>query len=140
MTARTTLDRQAGETAHESPRPPWTFLTNHGHVLVAVARNPNMLVHDIAETVGITQRGTLHILADLERAGYIHRTKLGRRTHYTVEKHEHFRHPFIAHQEIGALLDIFSATQLEETENTPPAFDDIENAQQASPTRQARNG
>lgn len=98
------------------PRPPWTFLTNHGHVLIAVASNPNMLVQNIAETVGITQRATLHILADLEKAGYLHRRKSGRRTHYTVEEHEHFRHPSTAHQEIGALLSIFAATQPEETE------------------------
>lgn len=98
---------------HEGPlkRPPWTFFTNHGHILITVARNPNMLVQDIAETVGLTQRGTLHILADLEEAGYVHRTKSGRRTHYTVKEHGHFRHPSIAQHEIGALLDLFSATQ-----------------------------
>ncbi|MBG6180930.1 helix-turn-helix transcriptional regulator [Arthrobacter sp. CAN_A1] len=89
-------------------RPPWTFLTNHGHVLITVARNPDMLVQDIAETVGITPRGTLHILGELEEGGYIHRIKSGRRTHYTVEKHQHFRHPSLAHQEIGALLNFFA--------------------------------
>ncbi|GAA2174881.1 MarR family transcriptional regulator [Arthrobacter parietis] len=89
-------------------RPPWTFLTNHGHVLITVASNPDMLVQDIAQTVGITPRGTLHILADLEEGGYIHRIKSGRRTHYTVEKHQHFLHPSIAHQEIGELLNFLA--------------------------------
>lgn len=99
-----------GQVAAPFHRPPWTFLTNHGHVLITVASNPDMLVHDIAETVGITPRGTLHILADLEEAGYLNRTKSGRRTHYTVKKHQHFRHPSIAHQEIDALLNFLSPT------------------------------
>jgi DNA-binding MarR family transcriptional regulator len=95
-------------TERSRPSPAWTFLTNHGHVLIAVARNPDMLVQDIADAVGITPRGTLHILGELEEAGYIHRSKSGRRTHYTVEQHRYFRHPSTAHEEIGALLRIFA--------------------------------
>ncbi|MBP2217342.1 winged helix-turn-helix domain-containing protein [Arthrobacter sp. CAN_C5] len=100
-------------------RPPWTFLTNHGHVLITVASNPDMLVQDIAETVGITPRGTLHILADLEESGYLNRTKSGRRTHYTVKRHQHFRHPSIAHQEIDALLNLLAPTDGDSRKETP---------------------
>ncbi len=94
--------------AHPRVRHPWTFLTNHGHVLLAVAADPDILIHDIADTVGITPRATLHILKDLEEAGYLQRIREGRRTHYVVVAHRPFRHPATAHQDIGALLAIFT--------------------------------
>ncbi|MBG6181769.1 helix-turn-helix transcriptional regulator [Arthrobacter sp. CAN_A1] len=89
-------------------RPPWTFLTNHSHVLLAVNENPRARVEDIAAMVGITPRATLHILADLEEAGYLQRLREGRRTRYVIQPRQHFRHPATGHQEIGALLAIFS--------------------------------
>ncbi len=88
-------------------RPGWTFLTNHGHVLLAVAGDPDARVSDIAARVGISARALLAILKDLESAGYLRRSKVGRRSHYTVDSHQHFRHPATATQEIGALLAIF---------------------------------
>lgn len=92
-------------------RPSWTILTNHGHVLLAVARDPDMLVEDIAKRVGITRRATLHILKDLEEAGYIERVKAGRRTHYLVEGNRPFRHPAEADHDVGALLKIFAGEE-----------------------------
>lgn len=89
-------------------RPPWTFLTNHSHVLLAVHANPRALVEDIAATVGITPRATLHILKDLEEAGCLERIREGRRTRYVIQPRQHFRHPADAHQEVDALLAIFA--------------------------------
>jgi len=37
-----------------SPRN-WTFLTNHGHVLLAIARNPTARLRDLADEVGVTE-------------------------------------------------------------------------------------
>ena len=88
-------------------RPAWGFLTNHAHVLLAVAAEPDALVSDIAARVGISGRATLAILHDLEEAGYVQRTRLGRRTHYTVDEHGRFRHPSTAGHEIGELLGLF---------------------------------
>ena len=89
-------------------RPGWTLLTNHGHVLLAVARSADVLVSDLAAQVGITTRATLTILKDLETAGYVRRRRVGRRTHYTVDAHQHFRHPTTASHEVGELLAIFA--------------------------------
>ena len=44
----------------------WTFLSNHGHVLVALSRDPRARLRDLAEAVGITERSVLLILSDLE--------------------------------------------------------------------------
>lgn len=90
----------------QQSRPPtWTLLSNHGHVLVAVAGSADAKVSEIAAEVGISVRATLAILKDLEDAGYLTRERVGRRNHYTVETHQHFRHPAEADHEIGELLD-----------------------------------
>ena len=88
-------------------RPPWTLLTNHGHVLLAVAARPDARVEDLAHEVGITARAAFNILRDLEEAGYLTRTRRGRRTHYEVHRHQHFRHPSTAQHEVEGLLDLF---------------------------------
>jgi DNA-binding MarR family transcriptional regulator len=62
----------------------WTFLTNHAHVLVVVRRDPNARLRDIAEAVGVTERAVQLILGDLESAGYVRRTRVGRRNAYVV--------------------------------------------------------
>ncbi|WP_277452340.1 winged helix-turn-helix domain-containing protein [Janibacter sp. DB-40] len=91
------------------PEETWTFLSNHGHVLLAVATDPDRRVRDIAAEVGITTRATVTILNDLEDAGYLRRTRIGRRTHYTVDPRRHFRHQLTADHEIGELLAIFTS-------------------------------
>ena len=90
-------------------RPAWTLLTNHGHVLVAVAGSTDARVNEIATQVGITTRATLAILKDLEEAGYLTRHRVGRRSHYTLDVHRRFRHPATAGHEVGELLAIFTA-------------------------------
>jgi len=86
----------------------WTFLSNHGHVLVHLSRYPESRVRDISDTVGITERSTQAILADLEEAGYVTITRVGRRNSYKVNASEKFRHPSESSKPISALLKIFS--------------------------------
>jgi DNA-binding MarR family transcriptional regulator len=85
----------------------WTFLSNHGHVLVQISRDPDVRIRDIADEVGITERRAHMILGDLEAAGYITITKVGRRSHYRINRGRKFRHPAEAAKPIGALLEIF---------------------------------
>ena len=86
----------------------WTFLSNHGHVLIHLSRYPDSRVRDISDTVGITERSTQAILADLEGAGYVTITRVGRRNSYRVNSGAKFRHPSEASKPISALLKIFS--------------------------------
>jgi hypothetical protein len=62
----------------------WTLLTGHGHVLVEIARNPTARIRDISPIVGLTERTVQVIVADLEAAGYLTRTRAGRRTRCIV--------------------------------------------------------
>ncbi len=85
----------------------WTFLTNHAHVLLAIARDPDARLRDVAEIVGVTERAAHAIVADLEAEGYLRRARVGRRNHYTVNPHGHFRHPAEADRSIGDFLARF---------------------------------
>lgn len=87
----------------------WTFLTNHGHVLLAIARNPRARLRDVAYEVGVTERAAQAIVADLEAGGYLRRTRVGRRNVYTLNPSGRFRHPAEADQQVGALLALFTA-------------------------------
>ncbi|MCL7457322.1 helix-turn-helix transcriptional regulator [Micromonospora echinofusca] len=89
----------------------WTFLTNHGHVLLAIARNPTARLRDVADEVGVTERAAQAIVADLEAGGYLNRTRVGRRNEYTLNPAGRFRHPAEADRQVGALLALFTDEQ-----------------------------
>ena len=89
------------------PPPPreWTFLTNHGHVLVVLAMDPDARVRDVAERVGITTRAAQTILNDLQDGGYVKAERVGRRNRYTILTRAHLRHPMEAHVALADFLD-----------------------------------
>src|ERR1700722_14934124 len=87
----------------------WTLLTGHGHVLVEIARDPEARVRDIAAAAGVTERTAQAIVADLEAAGYINRTRTGRRTRYSVNTDSVFRHPAQEGLSIGPFLTLLAA-------------------------------
>jgi DNA-binding Lrp family transcriptional regulator len=62
----------------------WTFLSNHGLVLAAIARRPRSTAREIGDVVGITERATHKIINDLDEAGYITKTKAGRQNNYRI--------------------------------------------------------
>ena len=84
----------------------WRFVTNHTQVLLCISRDDGVLLRDIAEHVGITERAAQRILADLVEGGYVQRKRVGRRNHYSVDREAKMRHPAQIHQEIGDLLDL----------------------------------
>src|SRR5690348_3143017 len=88
----------------------WAFLTNHAHVLLCIARDPQVRARDIARQVGITERAAQRILADLIADAYVKRTKVGRRNHYTIDPAGHLRHPMLRDLLVGPLLDVLNAT------------------------------
>jgi DNA-binding MarR family transcriptional regulator len=87
----------------------WTLLTGHGHVLVEIARDPEARIRDIAAAAGITERSAQAIVADLEAAGYLTRTKTGRRVRYTVNRDSLFRHPAQEGHRVGPFLALLAA-------------------------------
>ncbi len=86
----------------------WTLLTGHGHVLVEIARNPDARIRDISPVVGLTERTVQAIVADLEAAGYLTRTRDGRRNRYTVNSDSLFRHPAQEGHRVGPFLALLA--------------------------------
>ena len=99
----------------------WTLLTGHGHVLVEIASNPEARIRDISPVVGLTERSVQAIVADLEAAGYLTRTRTGRRVAYTINRDNLFRHSAQEGLRVGPLLDVLASTG---TETTPGPDDD----------------
>lgn len=89
--------------------PTWTLLSNHGHVLVCLALDPEIRMRDVAVRVGITERAVQMIIHDLTEAGLVVATKIGRRNRYTVVRTQTFRHPLEANVHIGAFTDLVRA-------------------------------
>jgi len=85
----------------------WTFLTNHGHVLIRLSLDPEARIRDVAADVGITERAAQAIVADLERDGYVTKIKEGRRNRYVIHNDRGFRHPAESQHPISDLLRIF---------------------------------
>ena len=96
------------EESVESSRlaPEFSFLTNHGKTLLLIAHDPRIRTRDIALLLGITERRTQRIVADLAKAGYIHREREGRRNLYTISTHLPLGLPTQRDTDIGALLAI----------------------------------
>ncbi len=82
----------------------WTFLTNHAHVLLSIAEEPNILMRDLAERVGITERAVQRIVSELEAEGCLSHTREGRVNHYEVHPDLPLRHPIERHRSISDLL------------------------------------
>ena len=95
----------------EHAAPGWMFLTNHAQVLVCIARDPGVRLRDIGERVGITERATHRIVAELANAGYISRERNGRRNHYTINSHLPLPDTIAREQNVGQLLEILTATE-----------------------------
>jgi DNA-binding transcriptional regulator LsrR (DeoR family) len=64
--------------------PDWSFLTNHGAVLLLIAQWRQITARDIAARLGLTERPVRRIIADLEAAGYLHKQRVGRVNQYEV--------------------------------------------------------
>jgi DNA-binding MarR family transcriptional regulator len=126
MRKRKSADRERLVNAHQEsrvdePARHWTFLTNHGHVLVYLNTHPDARVRDVAEAVGITERSAHSILHELEADAYLTKVKTGRRNTYRVHPTRKFRHPAEATRPVGELLRIFDPpTTPQTTERSEP--------------------
>ncbi len=89
----------------------WTFLTNHAHVLLCVARDPGVRLRDVAATVGITERAAQKIVADLVEAGYLEREREGRRNRYRLNTDLPLRHPMDREHPVGEIIEVFTGVE-----------------------------
>ncbi len=91
----------------------WTFLTNHSHVLLCIATDPEIRIREIAAKVGITERAAQRIVADLIDAGYLITEKVGRRNHYQINATLPLRHPVERQNQVRALFTLIEQASVE---------------------------
>ena len=63
----------------------WKFITNHGLVLASIARGRGKTAREIGDEAGVTERTAHKIIMDLERDGYITKTKVGNKNMYRIQ-------------------------------------------------------
>ncbi len=95
----------------EHSQAPWTFLSNHAHVLVCLDRSRDIRMREIAALVGITERGVQRILTELEQAGVIVKHREGRRNRYEILRDKPLRHSLERRASVGHLLQAISQQQ-----------------------------
>ncbi|HEX3947703.1 MAG TPA: helix-turn-helix domain-containing protein [Acidimicrobiales bacterium] len=86
----------------------WSFLTNHGRALLCIARDPEVRLRDIADELGITERRAYGIVSDLAEAGYVVKSKDGRRNRYQVQSHLPLPEPTGRDRTIGDVLELLA--------------------------------
>jgi DNA-binding transcriptional ArsR family regulator len=88
----------------------WSFLTNHARALVCIAEDPGVRLRDIAAALGITERSAFAIVTDLTEAGYVEKTKDGRRNRYRVQNDLPLREAVGRERTIGEVLALLVDT------------------------------
>jgi len=86
----------------------WNFLTNHGRVLLCIARDPSVRLRDIADTLDITERRAHDIVNDLAEQGYLLKEREGRRNRYEVQGHLPFPDAVERERAIGDVLEVLT--------------------------------
>ena len=82
----------------------WTFLSNHGNVIVYIDEHRDARLREIADAIGITERATHKLVTELVEEGYITRTRVGRHNEYKVNCGQNLRHPSLARHTLYELL------------------------------------
>jgi N-glycosylase/DNA lyase len=88
----------------------WTFLSNHGRVLLCMAEDPDIRLRDLAGILGLTERRTHTIVRDLEEAGYVAKQRKGRRNHYVLRNHLPIPEDPAGTRPIGAVLEVLTSS------------------------------
>jgi hypothetical protein len=89
----------------------WSFLTNHGRVLLRIAHDPNVRLRDIASALNITERSAYAIVSDLADAGYVLKERDGRRNRYVVQHHLPLPETTIRERTVGEVVDLLVGTK-----------------------------
>jgi hypothetical protein len=84
----------------------WSFLTNHGRVLLCIAHDPGVRLRDIADDLNITERSAYAIVNDLTGAGYVLKERDGRRNRYIVQEHLPLPETTIRERTVGEVLNL----------------------------------
>jgi predicted transcriptional regulator len=86
--------------------PGWTFITNHGAVLISISCHEMITTREVAIELGITERSVIRIIKDLETDGYIRKHRVGRSNQYQINHDEKLRRKTLRDIAVGDLLKV----------------------------------
>ncbi len=99
------------DVAGDSVSRQWTFLNNHAHVLICLARYPDAVLREVAQRVGVTERATQKIIKDLVDCQVLQRHREGRCNRYVIDFAQPLRHPLENQHTVGDFLAMFLAPE-----------------------------
>lgn len=102
-----------------SEPPRWTFLTNHGQLMLCIANDPGLSLRQIGDRVGITERAAHRIVAELEESGYLSRERVGRRNRYTIKPQLPLPDAIARERQVGDLLNVLGEDPRWTRESSP---------------------
>lgn len=88
--------------------PAWTYLSNHAHVLIYLARRPDATMREAADAIGITERAVQRIISELDEDGVLRRIRNGRRNEYEIDAARPLKHPVESHCSVRELLALIN--------------------------------
>ena len=88
----------------------WQLLSNHGRVLVSLARDPGLRLRDIAQICDITERSAHRIVSELVDQGYVIRTREGSRNRYEVRPDVPIHDPLLGEHWVGELIAVLAGS------------------------------
>ena len=83
-----------------------SLFSNHGHVLLFLANDPDARLRDVAAAVGVTERAVQKIVRDLQDENLLSVSKRGRRNRYRINTRKALRHPLETHRTVGQLISL----------------------------------
>lgn len=91
----------------------WTFITNHGAILVSISHHSMITTRELASDLGITERSVFRIIKDLESNGYIRKERIGRKNHYQINRNVTLRRESLRDVAVGDLLNALLSETLQ---------------------------
>jgi hypothetical protein len=86
----------------------WQLLSNHGRVLVSVARDPGLRLRDTAQICDITERSAHRIVSELVEQEYLIRKRKGSRNHYEIRPEVPIHDPLLGEHWVGEILAVLA--------------------------------
>ena len=84
----------------------WTFITNHGLILLYISQHPQCTAREMASKIQATERTVHRVLIDLEQDGYINRERTAKGNIYQINTKQSLKHELTRNSVIGDLLNL----------------------------------
>jgi len=89
----------------------WSFITNHGLVLLYILKNSQCTMREMAESLHVTERTIKRVLEDLKTSGYVNWQKTGKGNIYEINSTRELKHELTREVMVGDLLNLLGGEE-----------------------------